>query len=156
MLFGLCGAKVFEYQMIFSLKIKLNYIWNFWRNWNVPSMLERSWWAGFPFLFGCSKNLYIHCKTMFTCWVSLFCNGFTLISIIKWDLSSINNKPIGANNFLFETHCFSFFFYLVIFGNKGMGVSQYNEPMMWILITDGLTNQTNVKEQYFLFLAKYF
>jgi hypothetical protein len=20
----------------------------------------------------------IHCKTMFTCWVSLFCNGFTL------------------------------------------------------------------------------
>jgi hypothetical protein len=24
-----------------------------------------------------SKNQYIHCKTMFTCWVSLFCNGFT-------------------------------------------------------------------------------
>jgi hypothetical protein len=32
-----------------------------------------------------------------------------------------------------------------------MGVSQYNEQMMWILIHDGLTNQTNVKEQYFLF-----
>jgi hypothetical protein len=32
-----------------------------------------------------------------------------------------------------------------------MGVLQYNEPMMWILINDGLTNQTNVKEQYFLF-----
>ncbi len=34
--------------------------------------------AWFPFIFGCSKNRYIHCKTMFTCWVSLFCNGFTL------------------------------------------------------------------------------
>jgi hypothetical protein len=30
-----------------------------------------------------------------------------------------------------------------------MGVSQYNEPMMWILINDGLTNHTNMKEQYF-------
>jgi len=27
---------------------------------------------GFPF------NSYVHCKTMFTCWVSLFCNGYTL------------------------------------------------------------------------------
>jgi hypothetical protein len=34
--------------------------------------------AWFPFIFGCSKNRYIHCKTMFMCWVSLFCNGFTL------------------------------------------------------------------------------
>jgi hypothetical protein len=34
--------------------------------------------AWFPFIFGCSENRYIHCKTMFTCWVSLFCNGFTL------------------------------------------------------------------------------
>ncbi len=34
--------------------------------------------AWFPFIFGCWKNRYIHCKTMFTCWVSLFCNGFTL------------------------------------------------------------------------------
>jgi hypothetical protein len=34
--------------------------------------------AWFPFIFGCSKNGYRHCKTMFTCWVSLFCNGFTL------------------------------------------------------------------------------
>ncbi len=24
------------------------------------------------------KNPYIHCKTIFTCWFSLFCNGFTL------------------------------------------------------------------------------
>jgi hypothetical protein len=43
-----CGAKVLEYWMISSLKIKLNCSWNFRRNWNVPLMLlERSWWAGF-------------------------------------------------------------------------------------------------------------
>jgi hypothetical protein len=34
--------------------------------------------AWFPFIFDCSKNGYRHCKTIFTCWVSLFCNGFTL------------------------------------------------------------------------------
>ncbi len=34
--------------------------------------------AWFPFIFGCPKNRHIHCKTMFTCWVSLFCDGFTL------------------------------------------------------------------------------
>jgi hypothetical protein len=34
--------------------------------------------AWFPFIFGCSKNWYIHCKTMFMCWVFLFCDGFTL------------------------------------------------------------------------------
>jgi hypothetical protein len=34
--------------MIFSLKIKLNHSWKFWRDWNVPLvLLERSWWAGF-------------------------------------------------------------------------------------------------------------
>jgi hypothetical protein len=41
-----CSAKVLEYWIISSLKIKLNHSWNFWRNWNVPLMLlERSWWA---------------------------------------------------------------------------------------------------------------
>jgi hypothetical protein len=30
----------------------------------------------FPFIFGCLKNGYIDYKTMFTCWVSLACNGF--------------------------------------------------------------------------------
>jgi len=40
--------KVLEYQMISSLKIKLNCSWNLRRNWNVPLvLLERSWWAGF-------------------------------------------------------------------------------------------------------------
>ncbi len=43
-----CGAKVLEYWMITSLKIKLNRSWKFRRNWNVPLvLLERSWWAGF-------------------------------------------------------------------------------------------------------------
>jgi hypothetical protein len=145
-----CGAKVLEYWMIFSLRIKLNFSWKFWRNWNVPLvLLERSWWAGlngiylvrfgfkmceililkwflllkieinspknqilegkiswghgntwrltiqfkawFPFIFGCSKNRYIHCKTMFTCWVSLFCNGFTLGPTSQTTLVTLNN-----------------------------------------------------------------
>jgi hypothetical protein len=34
--------------------------------------------AWFPFILGCSKNWSVHCKTMFTCWVFVFCNGFTL------------------------------------------------------------------------------
>jgi hypothetical protein len=34
--------------------------------------------AWFHFMFGYSKHRHIHCKTMFTCWVSLFCNEFTL------------------------------------------------------------------------------
>jgi hypothetical protein len=43
-----CGAKVLEYWMISSLKIKLNCSWKFQRNWNMPLvLLERSWWAGF-------------------------------------------------------------------------------------------------------------
>jgi hypothetical protein len=47
-----CVVKVFEYWMIFSLKIKLNHSWNFWRNWNVPLvLLERSWWAGFDGIY---------------------------------------------------------------------------------------------------------
>ncbi len=43
-----CGAKVLEYWIIFSLKIKLNFSWKCQRNWNVPLvLLERSWWARF-------------------------------------------------------------------------------------------------------------
>ncbi len=44
-----CGAKVLEYWMIFSLKIKLNCSSKFQRNWSVPLvlLLERSWWARF-------------------------------------------------------------------------------------------------------------
>jgi hypothetical protein len=122
--------------MIYSLKIKLNRSWNFWRNWNVSLvLLERSWWAGsngiylvrfglrmweilifkwflppkfkkikkkqvlegkiswecgntwrltiqfkhdFLSYLAIQKIESYHCKTMFTCWVSLFCNGFIL------------------------------------------------------------------------------
>jgi hypothetical protein len=43
-----CCAKVLEYWVIFSLKMKLNRSWKFRRNWNMCLMLlERSWWAGF-------------------------------------------------------------------------------------------------------------
>jgi hypothetical protein len=43
-----CSAKVLEFWMISSLKIKLNHSWKFWRNWNVHVvLLERSWWAWF-------------------------------------------------------------------------------------------------------------
>jgi hypothetical protein len=42
-----CSAKVLEYWMNSSLKIKLNCSSKFWRKWNVPLvLLERSWWAG--------------------------------------------------------------------------------------------------------------
>ncbi len=43
-----CDAKILEYWMISSLKIKLNHSWKFWRNWNVPLLLlETFWWLGF-------------------------------------------------------------------------------------------------------------
>ncbi len=43
-----CNAKVLEYWMISSLKIRLNCSWKFWTNWNVLLVFfERSWWAGF-------------------------------------------------------------------------------------------------------------
>ncbi len=43
-----CSAKVLEYCIIYSLKIKLYHSWKFQRNWNVPLvLLERSWWARF-------------------------------------------------------------------------------------------------------------
>ncbi len=42
------SAKVLQYWMISSRKIKLNPSWKFPRNWYVPLVLsERSWWAGF-------------------------------------------------------------------------------------------------------------
>jgi hypothetical protein len=42
------SAKVLEHWMIFSLKIRLNYGWKIWKNWNVNLvLLERSWWARF-------------------------------------------------------------------------------------------------------------
>ncbi len=77
-----CSAKVFDYWMISSLKIKLNRSWNFWRNWNVPLvLLERSWWAG-------SNGIYL-IRFGFRMWEIL---------IFKWFLSQkiqINSKKPG-------------------------------------------------------------
>ncbi len=48
MVFWTCSAKVLEYWMISTLKIKLNHSSKFRRNWNLPLvLLERFWWAGF-------------------------------------------------------------------------------------------------------------
>jgi hypothetical protein len=35
---------------------------------------------------------YLHCKRMFTCWVSLFCNGFTFCPIAQATLVHIKQK----------------------------------------------------------------
>jgi len=49
--FGLAVHKFLNIEF-FSLKIKLNCSWKFWRNWNVPLVfLERSWWAGFDGIY---------------------------------------------------------------------------------------------------------
>jgi hypothetical protein len=75
-------AKVLEYWMISSLKIKLNHSWKFQRNWNVPLvLLERSWWAGF-------NGIYL----------VRFGFGMLKILILKWFLLlkiQINSKKPG-------------------------------------------------------------
>ncbi len=77
-----CNAKVLDYWMISSLKIKLNCRWKFWRNWNVPLVLsKRSWWAG-------SNGIYL-IRFGFRMWEIL---------IFKWFLSQkiqINSKKPG-------------------------------------------------------------
>ncbi len=77
-----CGAKVFEYWMISSLKIKLDPSWKFWRNQNVPLvLLERSWWARF-------NGIYL-VRFGFRMWEIL---------ILKWFLQlkiQINSKKPG-------------------------------------------------------------
>jgi hypothetical protein len=69
-----CDAKVFEYWMIFSLKIKLNRSWKFWRNWNVTLvLLERSWWAGLD-------GIYL-VRFRFRMWEILILKWFVLLKI---------------------------------------------------------------------------
>jgi hypothetical protein len=68
--------------------------------------------AWFPFIFGCSKNWHIHCKTMFTCWVSLFCKGFTLgrmaqatlvtNEVCMWLVKRPITLPIENDNIFFQ------------------------------------------------------
>ncbi len=69
-----CNAKVLEYWMISSLKIKLNHSWKFRRNWNVPLvLLERSWWAGF-------NGIYV-IRFGFRMWKILILKWFLLLKI---------------------------------------------------------------------------
>ncbi len=76
------SAKVLEYWIISSLKIKLNRSWNFWRNRNVPLMLlERSSWAGF-------NGIYL-VRFWFRMWEILIFKWFLLLKI------QINSKKPG-------------------------------------------------------------
>jgi hypothetical protein len=68
--------------MIFSLKIKLNGSWKFWRNWNVPLvLLKRSWWARFNEIY-----LVIFGYRM---WEILIFKWFLILKI------QINSKKLG-------------------------------------------------------------
>jgi hypothetical protein len=69
-----CGAKVLEYWMISSLKIKLNRSWKLRRNWNFPLvLLEGSWWAGF-------NGIYL-VRFEFRMWGILMFKWFLLLKI---------------------------------------------------------------------------
>jgi len=69
-----CGAKVLEYLMIFSLKIKLNRSWKFWMNWNVLLvLLETSWSTGF-------NGIYL-IRFGFRMWEILIFKWFLLLKI---------------------------------------------------------------------------
>jgi len=71
-----CNAKVLEYWMISSLKIKLSPSWKFQRNWNVPLvLLERSWWAGF-------NGIYL-VRFGFRMWEILILKWYLPLKIIK-------------------------------------------------------------------------
>jgi hypothetical protein len=68
----------------------------------------RTWWhlkdchsiqTWFPFIFCCSKKQYIHCKTMFTCWVSLFCNRFTFGPRAQATLVLYDRTPLSFLDF---------------------------------------------------------
>jgi hypothetical protein len=77
-----CGVKVLEYWLIFSLKIKLNRSWKFWRNWNVPLvLLERSWWARI-------NEIYL-VRFGFRMWEILIFKQFRLLKV------QINSKKPG-------------------------------------------------------------
>jgi hypothetical protein len=77
-----CRAKVLEYLIKFSLKIKLNHTWKFQRNWNVPLvLLERSWWVGF-------NEIYL-VRFGFKTWDILIFNWFLWLKI------QINFKKLG-------------------------------------------------------------
>jgi len=67
----------------------------FWKGKSVENERGNTWRLTIQFkhdflsYLAVQKNWYIHCKTMFTCWVSLFCNGFTLGPTAKATLVDI-------------------------------------------------------------------
>jgi hypothetical protein len=123
MAFGLAVQKFLNTKW-FLLKIKLNCSWNFLRNWIVPLvLLERSWWFnginlvrfGFKMWEILIFKWFLLLKIqrnfkqpgLFTCWVSLFCNGFTLgptaqATLVKLIFSAIK---VNTNNINIYIEC---------------------------------------------------
>jgi hypothetical protein len=77
------GAKVIEYWMIYSLKIRLNHKWNFWKNWNVNLvLLETSWRPRF-------NGIYL-VRFGFRMWKIL---------ILKWFMPHENSNKLQKTKF---------------------------------------------------------
>ncbi len=96
-----CDAIFFEYWMIFSLKIKLNHSWKFWRNWNVPLvLLERSWWTRF-------NGIYL-VRFGFRMWEILVFNRFLLQKVpINFKKPSYGKNKSAENVLTLECLPFS-------------------------------------------------
>jgi hypothetical protein len=115
----ICSAKVLEYWMVSSLKIKLNHSWKFWRNWNVPLvLLERFWWAGF-------NGIYYWVRFGFRMWEILNFKWFLLLKIqinsqknqvlegkISWGRGNTRANGTGHNGSQWKEAIF-----LLIFGD---------------------------------------
>ncbi len=75
----------------------------FWKEKSVENVVTRE---GLPFnwsmisfhIFGCSKNRYIHCKRVFTCWVSLLCYRFTLGPTTQATLVIMKGKEVSRTH----------------------------------------------------------
>jgi hypothetical protein len=87
--------------------------------------------ARFPFIFGCSKNWYIHCKTMFTCWDSLFCNGFTLGPTAPATLIILEIEYCKTHNVPFDSLIIYLFIYLLEISVKS-GKDRVSTPSLII------------------------
>jgi len=81
--FGFRVLEILIFKMIYGLensnKFQKTTIWkekpgNIWR-------LTIQFKAWFPFIFGCSKESIHTLQNNVTCWVSLFCNGFTVVAM---------------------------------------------------------------------------
>ncbi len=89
-----CMAKVLEYWMNFSLKIKLNHSWKFWRNWNeLLMLLERSRWVGF-------NEIYLVRYGLRT-WKILIFKWFLWLKIFK----EFSELPLGLQRWMWKESC---------------------------------------------------